>query len=202
MFNKKEQSGRSMIEMLGVLAVIAVLSVGGIAGYSKAMTMYKLDKWKAQITDLIFAAKDAYKNERRFGNPDEDILPTLQKIGAVPQSMLDKNNQDIFGNYVSVKIEVTPIDGGNLHRFALFFRTKPSAVAEQNCRELYAFPLADPDVHAVVNWANYYRVCGKYVEDAYKSRYPCFEYNMREVAEKCKICREQTCTLILLYRNE
>lgn len=34
------QSGRSMIEMLGVLAIIAVLSVGGIAGYSKAMQQW------------------------------------------------------------------------------------------------------------------------------------------------------------------
>lgn len=202
MFNKKEQSGRSMIEMLGVLAVIAVLSVGGIASYSKAMTMYKLDKWKAQITDLIFSAKDAYKNERQFGNPNEDILPALKNVGAIPENMLDKNNRDVFGNDVSVKIEVTPLNGRDLYRFALFFRTKPSVTAEQNCRELYAFPLSDPDVHAVVNWTNYYRVCGKYVEDAYKRMYPCFEYNMQQVAEKCKICREQACTLILLYRNE
>ena len=35
------QCGRSMIEMLGVLAVVGVLSVGDIAGYSKAMRMYK-----------------------------------------------------------------------------------------------------------------------------------------------------------------
>ena len=32
-----EQSGRSMVEMLGVLAIIGVLSVGGISGYSKAI---------------------------------------------------------------------------------------------------------------------------------------------------------------------
>ena len=37
-----QQSGRSMIEMLGVLAIIGVLSVGGIAGYSKAMTKYRI----------------------------------------------------------------------------------------------------------------------------------------------------------------
>ena len=35
------QSGRSMIEMLGVLAIVGVLSVAGIAGYSKAMAKYK-----------------------------------------------------------------------------------------------------------------------------------------------------------------
>ena len=37
-------AGRSMIEMLGVLAIIAVLSVGGIAGYSKAMEKFKVNK--------------------------------------------------------------------------------------------------------------------------------------------------------------
>ena len=200
---REGEIGRSMIEMLGVLAIIAVLSVAGIAGYSKAMEKWKHDKWKAQITDLVFSAKDAYKNERKYGNPDENILPTLQQIGAVPQSMLDKNNRDIFGNYVSVKIEITGLDNGtNLYRFALFFRTKPSDAAEKNCRELYAFSQADPDVHAVVNWADYFRVCGKNVEDEYKNRYPCFEYNLQQVAEKCKICKKQDCTLILLYRNE
>ncbi len=30
-FNKNDQSGRSMVEMLGVLAIIGVLSVGGIS---------------------------------------------------------------------------------------------------------------------------------------------------------------------------
>ena len=37
------QSGRSMVEMLGVLAIIGVLSVGAISGYSKAMMKYKLN---------------------------------------------------------------------------------------------------------------------------------------------------------------
>lgn len=39
----KNESGRSMIEMLGVLAIIGVLSVGGIAGYRAAMTQHKLN---------------------------------------------------------------------------------------------------------------------------------------------------------------
>ncbi len=41
---KNLENGRSMIEMLGVLAIIAVLSVGGIAGYSKAMEKWKINK--------------------------------------------------------------------------------------------------------------------------------------------------------------
>ena len=39
----KNESGRSMVEMLGVLAIIGVLSVGGIAGYSMAMKKYRVN---------------------------------------------------------------------------------------------------------------------------------------------------------------
>ena len=44
MFQKLQQSGRSMIEMLGVLAIIGVLSVGGIAGYTMAMNKYRANE--------------------------------------------------------------------------------------------------------------------------------------------------------------
>ncbi|MDY4884724.1 MAG: prepilin-type N-terminal cleavage/methylation domain-containing protein [Alphaproteobacteria bacterium] len=47
------QSGRSMVEMLGVLAIIGVLSVGAIAGYSKAMNKYKLNKQTEQISSIL-----------------------------------------------------------------------------------------------------------------------------------------------------
>ena len=39
----KNQSGRSMVEMLGVLAIIGVLSIGGIAAYRIAMTKNKIN---------------------------------------------------------------------------------------------------------------------------------------------------------------
>jgi len=48
--NNINESGRSMIEMLGVLAIIGVLSVSGIAGYSKAMQKYRINKAIEQIT--------------------------------------------------------------------------------------------------------------------------------------------------------
>ena len=47
------QSGRSVVEMLGVLAIIGVLSVGAIAGYSKAMMKYKLNKQSEQISSIL-----------------------------------------------------------------------------------------------------------------------------------------------------
>ena len=61
------QSGRSMIEMLGVLAIIGVLSVGGIAGYSKAMTKYRINKTIEQTT-LIAG------NIRAFWGPQKNYI--------------------------------------------------------------------------------------------------------------------------------
>ena len=51
--NYVAQCGRSMIEMLGVLAIVGVLSVGGIAGYSKAMRMYKSNIQKRMISSMV-----------------------------------------------------------------------------------------------------------------------------------------------------
>ena len=41
---KTNESGRSMVEMLGVLAIIGVLSIGGIAGYTLAMNRYRANE--------------------------------------------------------------------------------------------------------------------------------------------------------------
>jgi len=56
-----------MIEMLGVLAIIGVLSVGGIAGYSKAMHKYRVNKAIEQIT-LIAG------NVRAFFGPQKNYI--------------------------------------------------------------------------------------------------------------------------------
>ncbi|MBQ9089963.1 MAG: hypothetical protein IJY58_02825 [Alphaproteobacteria bacterium] len=41
---RTNESGRSMVEMLGVLAIIGVLSIGGIAGYTMAMNRYRANE--------------------------------------------------------------------------------------------------------------------------------------------------------------
>ena len=48
----RNESGRSMIEMLGVLAIIGVLSIGGLAGYTMAMNRHRAN----QILDYVSRA--------------------------------------------------------------------------------------------------------------------------------------------------
>lgn len=61
-----DQCGRSMIEMLGVLAIIAVLSVGGIAGYSKAIEQFKLNKSIDYITQIVSNIQTLYMQQKSY----------------------------------------------------------------------------------------------------------------------------------------
>ena len=61
-----QQSGRSMIEMLGVLAIIGVLSVGGIAGYSQAMSKFKVTKTSDQIQTMVTNIRTLFASQRNY----------------------------------------------------------------------------------------------------------------------------------------
>jgi len=66
MENIKNEAGRSMIEMLGVLAIIGVLSVGGIAGYSKAMMKYRINKTIEQITLIAGNVRTFFAPQKNY----------------------------------------------------------------------------------------------------------------------------------------
>lgn len=81
---KLEQSGRSMVEMLGVLAIIGVLSVGGIAGYSKAMTKFKISKSMDQVSMLVANVRTMYAGQRNYEGLDNT---SAISYGFIPTEM-------------------------------------------------------------------------------------------------------------------
>ena len=83
--------GRSMIEMLGVLAIIAVLSVGGIAGYSKAMLMWRSNIQRQMLTEVITAAIKMKSHLDAKTKKWEDITPTLEAMGDIPEGVTYKD---------------------------------------------------------------------------------------------------------------
>ena len=77
--------GRSMIEMLGVLAIIAVLTVGGIAGYSKAMEKYKLNKVIGEYSYLIQGLLQHADDLKKLPN-NYSLNNLIQALNIVPEA--------------------------------------------------------------------------------------------------------------------
>ena len=102
---KNEQSGRSMVEMLGVLAIIGVLSVGGISGYSKAMAKYKLTKAQDQMAMILINIRTAFASSPSYADLDNtnailmNIVPSDMLPGGLGTGSTIKN---AFGGDVSI----------------------------------------------------------------------------------------------------
>ena len=117
-------AGRSMVEMLGVLAIIGVLSVGAIAGYSKAMMKYKLNKQTEQIgsiLDYVNMHLDDFKRSKT--TTAGHLIPILTKLDVIPKEMIRGNRDDaifdVFGTTISLS-NYTVGDGDYYFEFILY----------------------------------------------------------------------------------
>ena len=104
--NDVNSLGRSMIEMLGVLATIGVLSVGGIAGYSKAMEQFKVNKAIDEYTALTYGVvehlDEIRKSFRNRGN--YFISDFLTAVNLIPDNWQHNGEafKDSYGNHVQL----------------------------------------------------------------------------------------------------
>lgn len=81
---KTNETGRSMIEMLGVLAIIGVLSVGGIAGYSKAMNKFKTNKVADNVAMIVTNIRTLYAQQQDYNGL---TTSTAIQMGVVPDEL-------------------------------------------------------------------------------------------------------------------
>ncbi len=106
--SQENQTGRSMIEMLGVLAIIGVLSVGGIAGYSKAMMKYRINKTIATITQISQNIRTYFYSQKNYNgltcshecglDGECSAGKIIRKAKLVPDEIIGANN----GAYTSL----------------------------------------------------------------------------------------------------
>ena len=106
---KNASTGRSMVEMLGVLAIIGVLSVGAIAGYSKAMMKYKLNKhaegFNMLLNDILRYSSELKQNEDWTYYGD-----FFNKLGLIPDGFHYRNNLTISDNFKNIfRIYTAPL---------------------------------------------------------------------------------------------
>lgn len=107
-----EQTGRSMIEMLGVLAIIGVLSVGGIVGYSKAMERYRVNETINQISHIVQNTRDLFKTQpnlygamdfanNKMSNTNFANRQLADKAKIFPTALVKNGYQNLFGGEIS-----------------------------------------------------------------------------------------------------
>ena len=93
------QCGRSMIEMLGVLAIVGVLSVGGIAGYSKAMEKFKINKTIEQMSQIITNIRTLYAQQTTYdGLIMEGSSGNVLDMDIIPDSLITSNSWPYIRN--------------------------------------------------------------------------------------------------------
>ena len=92
---KKNESGRSMVEMLGVLAIIGVLSIGGIAGYTLAMNRYRANEIIDAAAKIAVVAMS--KDGGKGGNANQEDVPGLKLVGASEISSTSDGSVTIKG---------------------------------------------------------------------------------------------------------
>lgn len=109
--NRFNQNGRSMVEMLGVLAIIGVLSVGGIAGYSKAMEKYKINKTIEQINTIATGVRTTFMSQ---GNYDGLNIPVAHNAGIIPDEMWNEDDDaayNVWGGGLYIYRDYADYDG-------------------------------------------------------------------------------------------
>ena len=93
---KNNQSGRSMVEMLGVLAIIGVLSAGGLAGYSKAMFKHKLNSTMDQLTMLVTNIRTMYGTQENY---DGLGVGQAYRLGIISASSFNSSNSTMINPF-------------------------------------------------------------------------------------------------------
>ena len=129
------ENGRSMVEMLGVLAIIGVLSVGAIAGYSKAMMKYRLNKQAEQLNAVVNATL-SYAGLWKVSNGTE-IVPYLIQLGAIPQEMIKANQNTYLYDIFDISFHlVYTINDKEQHYHQMFLNLTYLNYSVEICRNI------------------------------------------------------------------
>ena len=199
--NLVAQCGRSMIEMLGVLAVVGVLSVGGIAGYSKAMRMYKSNIQKRMISSMVANMINIRDKLDSKSQELENITYIFEAMSDIPEGLTYKNNYlyDTEGNEIYINYGVgvwNNQDGSQGKQFVYGFRFNyissasiilPSAedfclnalqvIKEHYMKDFYSFKVEYSDS---LSW-------DKRKQDVLYNKNALSSANLTDIYKKCKI---------------
>lgn len=198
------QSGRSMVEMLGVLAIIGVLSVGAIAGYSKAMFKYKLNKQSEQLSTIINASIRYYNDLRLIGSGGEyNLIPILDKLDEIPKEMIVQNNNGILNDVFDTTITIYHHDMNYLGIINYIDNSKRSTeicrniivTAKENHADIYQIFFRNDysDKQEYSNRISGDKICGP-------ANVCLKDMSIKQIDDACSFCASDRCLLYIIIR--
>ncbi|MCQ2735302.1 MAG: hypothetical protein MJ212_05085 [Alphaproteobacteria bacterium] len=125
---RQANSGRSMVEMMGVLAIASVLSIGGLAGYTKMMNQYKINKSIEQISNMAAKISTIGSQSSSYeGLSNQSAV----KFNAVPSEAVIGNGtslENAFGGAIVISSAPLFSDGTDTLAYTITYTGLPEDV--------------------------------------------------------------------------
>lgn len=217
---KPNQSGRSMVEMLGVLAIIGVLSVGSIAGYSKAMQKYKMNKYALAYNTLLNDLLDMKNNLAKNGGELTSSGSTVhyygdffKKLNMIPEGFKYIDNQhlsDIFNNNVQIYQFSAMTNQSNPEDFPGGIRTdiQPTQEGQAICHQILNIAKENSqNLSRALIYKNYANSTNRdefsiYGDGKCTSDNKCLsKLTLNDIESFCYVCDESPCSVYTLWRG-
>ncbi len=90
----RQESGRSMIEMMGVLAIMGVITVGAIAAISSAMNLQKRSTVNDEVLQMVTQVRQLFGGYDDFSNINNSTI-----FGAIGMS-----NKNPYGGTYEISV--------------------------------------------------------------------------------------------------
>ena len=119
-----QESGRSMIEMLGVLAIMGVITVGAIGMISTAMRTQKLTAVNDEVVQMVTMVRNIHAEFDDFSNMD----------GITIFSVIGMSDKNPYGGSYALSV-----DPSNARQFIVSI----DGLAQSECKALVAKAWSD-----------------------------------------------------------
>ena len=185
--------GRSMIEMLGVLAIVAVLSVGGIAGYSKAMMKYKINKVIGEYSYVFQGLLEYMPRMQGFADGDgyADLLISLNLVPNSWKKVKSVFIADSLDNYIQVRVFSDGLDFETYLGHGAYKDTGQNYLFCRTLIDTVLKPLSNSIAYAYV-WRNGTQTQNSlWYGDKYCSGKNCLkDVSLADIDKQCKSCTD------------
>lgn len=143
MNNKKSQSGRSMVEMLGVIAIIGLITIGGITSMGYVDSYFRVNSTVIEVDNLAADIADTYSWSTSYSDIDLNEMCEERSIDDCIATVDGTTTTYSLQNRWGGAIIIDSADGGA--SFEITYTNVPLTA----CQQIYETALSPKSFHYV-----------------------------------------------------